>query len=317
MALLNRRVPLSEALKDPQLSEENKRKIQLTEKVRQFAETKLGLAATKNYSRFVKLETPYVTYVVSAAPKWELTHYLWKFPFVGAVPYKGYFEESDAVEEENELKKLDLDTYRRGVSAYSTLGWMEDPLLSSMLAYKEHDLVNTIIHETTHATLYIKSSADFNERLANFVGTKGAELFYLELEGPQSPTYKKMQDELADEKLFSQFIGQELKSLEQWYKDNPPNNKEKDEDLRLSRIATIQENFKKNIQPLLKSDSYSKFAGIQLNNARLLVYKTYVQDWQAFEDLYKAKGSDMKAFIQACKQLEKHPNPDEALKTIH
>lgn len=250
--------------------------------------------------------------MVSAAPKWELKHFLWSFPFVGKVPYKGYFKEADAQLEEKELKEKNLDTYLRGVSAFSTLGWFEDPLLSSMLAYKEHDLVATLIHETTHATLYIKNSADFNERLATFVGNKGAELFYLQQEGPQSATYQLMLKEQSDEKLFSSFITQELAQLEIWYKQN----KKEDEPSRMQRISEIQQKFKTEILPQMKSTQYAKFGDIQLNNARLLIYKTYVQDLSTFEKLYEAVGANMPKFITACKKLEKHDNPEEGLKEL-
>jgi predicted aminopeptidase len=135
MKLLQARVPIAEALKDPTLSAEEKHKLELAQKTREFAEKDLHLKPTENYTSYVKLDRPYVTYVVSAAPKWELKHYQWSYPFVGKMPYKGYFSEADAKTEEADLKKEDLDTYMRGVSAYSTLGWFKDPLLSSMLRY--------------------------------------------------------------------------------------------------------------------------------------------------------------------------------------
>jgi predicted aminopeptidase len=57
-----------------------------------------------------------------------------------------------------------------------------------MLRYTDYDLVNLIIHETVHATIYIKSEADFNERLATFFGDIGAELFFKSKEGDDSAT---------------------------------------------------------------------------------------------------------------------------------
>lgn len=121
MKLLNSRVPIDEALKDPNISTEEKRKLELAQKARAFAENDLHLKATQNYTSYVKLDRPYVTYVVSAAYKWELKHYQWSYPFVGKMPYKGYFNEDDAKAEEVELKKEDLDTYLRGVSVIGSL----------------------------------------------------------------------------------------------------------------------------------------------------------------------------------------------------
>ena len=247
MKLLNDRVPIDEALKDPKISDEEKRKLELAQKARTFAENDLHLKPTKNYTSYVKLDRPYVTYVVSAAYKWELKHYQWSYPFVGKMPYKGYFNEEDAKAEELDLQKEDLDTYLRGVSAYSTLGWFKDPLLSSMLRYKDYDLVNTIIHETVHATLYIKHEADFNERLANFLGNKGAEMYYLKAEGENSPTLLAVKKDNEDEKTFSNFISQELKDLDTWYKALPAS--EHKEEKRTERFAEIQKRFTEKILP--------------------------------------------------------------------
>lgn len=312
IAILNRRVPIAKALQNPDLTPEERRKLLLAEEVQKFSRDVLHLNAGKNYTTYVKLDRPYVSYVVSASAKWELKHHLWSFPFVGSVPYKGYFNEADAKSEEETLKNQDLDTYMRGVSAYSTLGWFSDPLLSSMLSYPEHELVNTLIHETTHATLYIKSSADFNERMAVFIGNKGMEMFYHHKEGENSATLAIAQKENADDKLFSQFISQEISNLEQWYKSNP----EKNEAARLTRIAEIQKDFVKNLLPKLSSNSYKRFSEIKLNNARLLVYKTYFQDLSDFEKLYQLSHNDIQIFLNHCKGLESAEKPEAALKEL-
>jgi predicted aminopeptidase len=312
--LLNARVPMNKALQDPNLTEEEKRKLLLAQEVRHFAETELHLVTSKNYSSYVKLDRPYVTYVVSAAPKWELKHYEWSYPFVGKMPYKGYFNEADAKAEDLELQKQNLDTFMRGVSAYSTLGWFNDPLLSSMLRYQDFDLVNTIIHETVHATLYIKNSADFNERLANFLGMKGAELFYLKKEGPDSPTLKWVKNDNEDDKKFSEFISGELKNLSSWYKDLPETNRT--EAIREEQFHAIQTRFEKDLMPQMKTESYKKFKDLKLNNARLLIYKTYMQDLSDFDKLYESVGRDFGKFLDKCKALEGVKDPATALKSL-
>ncbi|UOE99762.1 aminopeptidase [Bdellovibrio reynosensis] len=313
--LLNSRVPIDEALKDPKVEEKKKNKLRLAQEARAFAEQELHLAHTKNYTSYVELDQPYVTYVVSAAPRWKLDHYQWSYPFMGKMPYKGYFKEEDAKELEQELQKEeDLDTYLRGVSAYSTLGWFNDPLLSSMLRYDDYDLVNTIIHETVHATLYIKHAADFNERLATFLGNIGAQQFYLKKEGPDSATVKQVQLENEDQKAFSIFISNELKKLEKWYQDLPAS--DRNEDKRMARIKKIQEDFVTELLPKLKTDSYKNFPDYKLNNARLLVYKTYMQDLSEFQKLYDLLGQNYALFIQKCKNLETAKDPNQGLKEL-
>lgn len=312
LSMMNSKVPIEQALQDPGIKEEDKQKLKLAQKARLFAEKDLHLKTTKNYTSFVQLDRPYVTYVVSAASKWELKHHLWSYPFVGEMPYKGFFNEPDAKEEEEHLKKQGLDTFRRGVSAYSTLGWFTDPILSSMLNYKDHSLVNTIIHETVHTTIYIKNSADFNERMAVFLGNKGMELFYLKEEGPDSATLKLTLDENFDDRIFSEFISKEISDLESWYKMNP----EKNEANRMNRLHEIQERFTATVFPRMKTKAYSRFSEINLNNARLLNYKTYMQDLSDFEKLYEQVSHDFSRFLEKCFSLENSEKPEEALKAM-
>lgn len=312
MQLLYKRDPIEKALQSDKITSEDKEKLQLALKAREFAEQDLHLKPTKNYTSYVQLDQPYVTYVVSAAPKWKFEHHLFHYPVVGSMPYKGFFKEADALDFQSELKAENLDTYMRGVSAYSTLGWFNDPVLSSMLRYKNHDLVNTIIHETVHATLYIKHEADFNERMAVFIGNKGTELFYLKNEGTNSATLKTIRDDNLDDKVFSEFISQELKSLEDWYKQQTLQN----EDARKERLQLIQQKFKSNVQPKLKTTNYNKFAEIELNNARLLIYKTYFQDLSDFEALYIKLEKNFDALVRNCKSLENQEDPQTGLKRL-
>jgi predicted aminopeptidase len=312
VGLLNDRVPIEKALQDPALTEDEKAKLRLSQEVMIFAEKELGLNSNGNYSSYVRLKQPYVTYVVSAAPKWDLKHHIWSFPFVGKVPYKGFFIEDDAKSEEKSLQDQGLDTYLRGVSAFSTLGWFRDPLLSSMLRYKEPDLVNTLIHETVHATLFIKSNADFNERLAVFLGNWGTELFYREREGQDSQTLSLIKQENIDEKIFAEFITKELALLEIWYESKP----EQNEELRQARFKEIQSRFDTEVTPRLKTKSYDNFKSLKLSNARLLVYKTYLQDLSKFEGLAQKTGQDFRTFLEKVKLLEKHPEPEKAISEL-
>lgn len=314
MQLLRSRVPIDEALSDPKLEENKKEKLRLALQAREFAEKELHLLPTKNYTSYVELGRPYVTYVVSAAQKWELKTYQWSYPFMGKMPYKGYFNEADALAEEKEMQNQGFDTYMRGVSAYSTLGWFNDPILSSMLRYEDYDLVNTIIHETVHATLYIKHEADFNERLATFAGSKGAELFYLKKEGPQSATLKNIKDEGEDSKIFSEFISAELEELKKWYHELKP--EDRLEEKRQVRFRLIQDRFTTNVKPRLKTKNFAYFSELNLTNARLLLYKTYMQDLSDFEKLYELSGRQFSEFIKRCKSLETAQDPAAELKKL-
>ncbi len=309
--LLNAGEPIDDVLRKSDLPTETKRKLQLAQEARKYASEKLGLNSAKNYSSYVDLKRSHVTYVVSASDKWALKAYTWWFPIIGSVPYKGFFTEEDAKSEAQYLQKLgSLDVTYRGVSAYSTLGWFHDPLLSSMLQYQDIDLVETIIHESVHATFYIAGEADFNERAANFIGIKGAADFYREKEGASSPTLAEAELRLKDEMIFSGFMSAEIKQLDQWYKQNKSNISEGQ---KQERLQEIQKRFSEQIRPQLQRVFYKRFENTKLNNAELLLYKTYSQDLSQFENLYIKFDKKLPKVIQYLASLKYEWNPTRAL----
>lgn len=314
MKILSEREPIEKALEKKGLPDDQRRKLELALRVRDFAEKKLHLKPTNNYKTFVDIKRPYVTYIVTVAEKWLLEPRLYWYPIVGRLPYKGFFTKEEA---EEEAKKFDPDRYDvmvRGVSAYSTLGWFDDPLLSTMLNGSDHHMVNLIIHESTHATLYFSGQADFNERLATYMGQLGTRIFYRELEGADSQTISNIEKENEDEKLFSQFISDEVKSLKSWYVERRKLNTPAQEEERKKRLAEIQSRFARDIQPKLQTKSYTWFTDLSLNNASLLHFNTYVTDLSDFDQLYRSLGQDFSQFLKFCKNLEKSSDPHQKLK---
>jgi predicted aminopeptidase len=312
LRLLSQREKFDDALKDPKIDVETKRKIKLVQEVKIFAEDKLHLAHSKNYESFVLLDDKYVVYAITASFKDHLEPFTWTFPFVGKVPYKGFFKKSAADEEREKLVNRNFDVVERGVSAYSTLGWFADPLLSSMTLDDDADLVDTIIHETTHATVYIKSNADFNERLAVFVGSKGMEEFYLQKEGASSPVIKRAHLIAEDSRIFSTFISDEIKKLELFYVSNKSSpSLLKDREVKFTEL---KENFVRYWKPRLKTDTYFGFEKQKINNAVLLNYKTYYQDLSQYESAYNKLGKNWTRFIDYFKSLDDAKDPEKNLK---
>ncbi len=320
------RKSLERTFKDENLKPEDRRKLELARNAKVFGERVLGLTETENYDSFVQLDRPYVSYVVSAAERDRLEQHLWNFPIVGDVPYKGFFNPDDAKSEAKKMSAKGFDTYVRGVSAFSTLGWFDDPILSSMLRYTDYDLVNTIIHESVHATLFIKSKADFNERLATFIGNVGADLFFIEAEGTASPTLAAAKVENDDQEKFSKFISAEIDSLKKWYEEQAPILASDDLKIRgtflekrAARLAEIPQRYETSLRPHIKSERYAKFIARDLeasalNNARLLAWKLYVYDLSDFDRVYTKLGRDPKKLIEFAKSLEKESDPEAKVK---
>ncbi len=311
--LYNKRTPIEQILADSKTKPEVRKKLALVQEAKAFAMSDLGLKKSDNYSTFVELGRPYVTWIVHASPSYQLESYRWWFPIIGHVPYKGFFSEKEAQVEAQSFDKKKFDTYVRGVTAYSTLGWFEDPVFSSMLGYSDHDLVNTIIHESVHATVFAKSQADFNERMATFLGDWGVELFYSLKEGPQSPTVALILKERMDQHLFADFLKKEMKQLREWYLSLKGQEPEQE---KAQRLNEIQRRFREEVSPKLQTKSFSNFGEIPLNNARLMALGTYYEDLNDFELLRKKLGPDFKVVLAFLKNLSAEKRPESALNSF-
>jgi len=331
LGYLDRAVPLEDLIKagtadhnsaDASEIEANRRFALQVEDIRNFATNELGLKESKNYTKYVELDRDYLAAVVSACAKDSFTGYQWWFPIIGNVPYKGFFNIEDARKERTKLEKKDLDVWIRGVDAFSTLGWFEDPLYSYMKNYPLQDLANLIIHESLHATVYLNNQSQFNEELAEFVGTEGARLYMLSLPArepldflPQQPeniTEAGLENDAeakaADNAAFISFIQDLTAKLNTMYNDQSLG---RDEKLiqKAVIIGEAQSDFRENYDNTFKTENYRSFSEMQINNAFLDLYRLYYErnDW--FKELYEKSGSDLKAFINAAKTLKGKGDP--------
>lgn len=179
--------PINEYLNDPNFKQDYKDKILLIQEIRQFAMDSLGLKNSDNYTTLFDQKGQDILWNVSASDEFKLQAFQWKFPFLGSFGYKGFFDLESAKREKKRLDSLTYDTHMYGVSAWSTLGWFKDPILSNMLDRNEGQLADLIIHELTHSTIFVKDSLVFNENLASFVGHIGA-IAFLQYKYPNDPT---------------------------------------------------------------------------------------------------------------------------------
>ncbi|MCZ0933115.1 MAG: aminopeptidase [Oligoflexia bacterium] len=313
MKLLKGKVSIEEALEKYDFTEEQKTKLKLVSEIKSFSKQKLQMDIDEDiYSSYVQLDRPYVTYLLRVSLAYELKAYEWSFPFTGSVPYKGFFDKKKATKEAKTFPKENYDVYIRGVTAYSTLGWFEDSILSSMLSYEERDFVVMIFHELAHTVLFFKDNVNFNERFAEFVGRKATLSFYLEKEGEKSENLQRMLFDWEDQITFSSFMTQEYNNLNEWYKTNKgkvtPETKQK-------RIRKIQVRFLTEIHPKLKTENYNYFSNIELNNAKLLSYRSYNFNMEEFEKLFNSSkiNKNIKAFIDYCFRFKDEENPEVAL----
>jgi predicted aminopeptidase len=194
-----------------------KLKLKFISKVKDFAQSELGLAESKNYTTFYDQKGKPILWVVTASPEFEIKAYEWNFPLAGSFSYKGFFDLSKAKMEAEKLDSLGFDTEIDEVNAWSTLGWFRDPILSSMLERSEGSLAELIIHELTHATIYKKSEVEYNENLATLVGREGAKSFLEQEFGPSHPKCIEYDKRLMRKALFKRYLNRTKLALDSLY----------------------------------------------------------------------------------------------------
>ncbi len=296
--LLSRR-PLADAIADARLPEEERRQLALVPVVKAFGVEQLGLGGGHTYDTFVQLDRPYATLVLSAAPPDSLDPYRWRFPIVGSVPYKGFFSEHRAARERDALAAEGFDVFLRPASAFSTLGWFEDPILSSMLGMSDADLIETVLHEMTHATLYFPDHTNFNETAATFVGHKGAVAFLAAQFGPGSASVRQAEGDAEDEQRFSRFIGEVLDGLREIYAR--PVSREEKLRAKAEWLAAEKNRFRRELARFNRPGRYARFIEGEWNNASLLARSAYYGDLAYFDRLFRKRGEPLRDFVRYLK----------------
>ena len=174
LEILRKRRPIHEVIHDSKTSNYVKERLLFIEKVRRFAEFKMGLSVNKTFTTYSQLNRNVLAWNIVAVKELSFKKKTWYFPIVGTVPYLGFFDYESVKAKALELKKAGWDIKINAIAAYSSLNWFEDPLISTQLKYSYSFLANLLIHECTHATLWIKDHVSFNESLASFIGRQGA-----------------------------------------------------------------------------------------------------------------------------------------------
>lgn len=307
MELLAGAEPIEKALRSPHLAANPRTKLILISQVRDYSQNRLKLIANKNY-KDVNLSWKHIIHNVSASKPLEFKPYTWWFPIIGSVPYKGYFDKKDADAEVQRLQKLGLDTLKRRVGGYSTLGYFSDPVWPSMLEMNDEALVELIIHELAHATVYVPNQTPFNETFANFVGKTGARLFYVDKFGEHSPEVKKLDKYYHDEVIYNKFFSELYAELDIIYKKEIS-----DDEKKTAQKAALKE-AQMNYQLLPISEEFKRIDWSRVNNAYLLAFKTYNHDETVFADLYQLLNKNFGRFLEQVKNYSSGPEPYVSLR---
>lgn len=317
--ILWHRRPISEMLADPATPPALRDKLALVLAARAFAADSLDLDAKQSFTTFSQTGRDTLTLVVSAAYRDKLKAYTWWFPVVGRVPYKGYFDFDEARRQERRLHDRGFDTRLGAVSAFSTLGWFNDPLLPSTLRGDSLVVANTVIHELTHNTYYAPGGAVFNESFANFVGARGAQRFFLARGAPAAAA--EVAARWDDEKVLGRFWASLYAEVDSVFKahegDEPAQVRERIA-LRDSIFAVARGRFIDELGPKLKTMSIRAVQRIRLDNAILMSRRVYLTDLDAFDAVLARNGGDLRGTIRQVIEAakEKRKKPFEALEQL-
>ena len=173
--LLSDARPIEEWLNDRSTAPRLRLRLETARQIRTFAVHELGLPDNQSYRNYASLARPFVLWNVVAAPELSLNPIQWCFPVAGCVSYRGYYGKEDAQSYAAQLRAEGNDVQVGGVPAYSTLGWFNDPLISTFIYYPDAELARLLFHELSHQVVYVQDDSQFNESFASAVEEAGVE----------------------------------------------------------------------------------------------------------------------------------------------
>lgn len=298
--LCNRR-PISEVLADPDLDSETRKKLELVLEVQSFARSELFLNTGESFRYFSRISRDAAAYNVVAARALALEAHTYWFPIVGSVPYLGFFSREEAEAHGRTLEQQGLDVVVQDVAGYSTLGWFDDPLLSSQLAYSNYGLIRLVIHEAVHATVWIPGSVSFNESLASFVEEEGSRA-YIQSRDTDGSRMVRLNAIKQERIAFRDLMRRTALDLEKLYSGDGSDAE------KLERKREIIDSMRARIRDhgfqYLDAQALSER---DYNNAHFLSYLAYNSGTTYFQDIYNQCDMEWKCFLGRMQELEEAP----------
>jgi predicted aminopeptidase len=305
--ILRARRPIVEVVRDASVDARTRGKLSLVLDARRFAADSVRLRAKESFTQFTRLRHDTLVLVLSGARRDRLVAHSWWFPIVGRVPYKGYFDYDAARAAARDLEQTGLDVYLRPSAAFSTLGFFNDPVLSTVLADDSVGLANTVIHELTHNTFYAPGQAVFNESFANFVGARGSAWLFRSRGDARAAAFAD--SAWADEKTLGAFWTTVHASLDSAYRAH-----DADSSARIvardSVYARARRTLVSEVGPRLTTYPRSYASRVRLDNAALMARRIYLTDLGLFDGVWEREGRDLRRTIARVIELAKSKPKD-------
>ncbi|MBL4821281.1 MAG: aminopeptidase [Gammaproteobacteria bacterium] len=294
MSILWNRQQIEDLLQRDDIPELLKEKLNTVVTIREFAEEQLLLPSGGSYHSYVDLGREHVVWNVFAAPEFSVEPVAWCYPVAGCVSYRGYFAQDKAVNFAHALEQDGYDVYTGGVDAYSTLGWFNDPLLSSVINRADYQLAALVFHELAHRRVYLPGDTTFNESFATMVEREGLRR-WLNTRG-DSQSIALAGQQAGRQQQFIDLVISFRDQFEQLYES------ELSEQNKRSRKSALQQEMRLAYEEMKKDwggvSSYDRWFSASLNNAQLSTVSSYNERVPEFEKMLVRLGGDLGAFYQ-------------------
>jgi predicted aminopeptidase len=305
--ILNARQPITKLAADPRTEPALRDALGLVAASRDYA-ARLGLEARETYTTYADVGRDTLLLVLQAAPRDCICPYTWKYPVVGRIPYKGFFDLKAARREADRLAARGYDIHLRPSGAFSTLGWFNDPLLSTAISGDSVELATTVFHEIAHNTLYVKSATPFNESYAQFVGYHSAQSFFRER--GDTLLARRAVDRWHDEIVLGEFYAGLVNRLQTLYDTHPDSAAL--ERGRTEAGAWARDQLQGPVASRLRTFSIGRVPQRPVNNARLIGALIYRTRLDLFDRWYEQHGDDIKGSVAALGRLMQGVEGDSA-----
>jgi predicted aminopeptidase len=295
--------PIAEVMAGLDSASELRARLARVVEMREFASTELALPDNGSYRRYADLERPYVVWNVFAAPEFSTLPREWCFPFAGCVGYKGYFDKAGAEALAQRMSTGGDDVYVGGVPAYSTLGWLDDPVLNTFVRYPEPEIARLIFHELAHQVVYVKGDSTFNESFAVTVEQEGVRR-WLERHGtPQQ--YAEFERGQQRKQAFVALVDAYRTRLAELYSLalEPAQMRLRKHEL-LTRMRADYVALKQGWDGY---SGYDRWFEQPLNNAQLASIAIYTQLVPGFQRMLRDSGGDLPRFYAEVKRVAALP----------
>ncbi len=295
--ILAARRPIADLVNDSTVPAETRASLRLVLDARNYAAA-LGLEAKDTYIKYADVGRDTLLLVVTASGADCICPVTWKYPIAGRVPYKGFFDVAEGRRFAAELERKGYDVNVRPSAAFSTLGWFNDPLLSTALERDSMELVALVLHEIAHNTLWVKGNVGFNESYAQLVGYRGAEAFFRGR--GDSVLAQRAADRWHDEGVLGDFYARLIARADSFYATHPDSAALREGKIAIGEWARSE--FEGPVAAQLRSVRItpSTIANSRpINNARLVGITLYRSHLDRFEAWYQAHGADVKASVAA------------------